>query len=225
MKDEGRLPTGSFKARGIGMAVSMAKELGLTRLAMPTNGYTGINRLLLGSVAEHIIRHAHCPVVTTRKCDKGSDVVAKQFKRILLPLDGTEESMKVIPMVSQLAVLHDAEITLFYDEFGVSEDQFVDDQAEQAQARIEAVKDAFAEARIKVKLQMTRFKNPAEEIVRMVDELDIDLVAMATHGRTGLSRLVFGSVTEQFLHNSKCPLLTLSTAPTGNYNYQEKYLG
>jgi len=41
VKDEGRLPTGSFKARGLGMAVSMAKELGLTRLAMPTNGNAG----------------------------------------------------------------------------------------------------------------------------------------------------------------------------------------
>jgi threonine synthase len=41
MKDEGRLPTGSFKARGIAMAVSMAKELGLKRLAMPTNGNAG----------------------------------------------------------------------------------------------------------------------------------------------------------------------------------------
>jgi len=41
VKDEGRLPTGSFKARGLVMAVSMAKELGLTRLAMPTNGNAG----------------------------------------------------------------------------------------------------------------------------------------------------------------------------------------
>lgn len=41
VKDEGRLPTGSFKARGLGMAVSMAKELGLSRLAMPTNGNAG----------------------------------------------------------------------------------------------------------------------------------------------------------------------------------------
>jgi threonine synthase len=41
VKDEGRLPTGSFKARGLGMAVSMAKEFGLTRLAMPTNGNAG----------------------------------------------------------------------------------------------------------------------------------------------------------------------------------------
>ena len=41
IKDEGRLPTGSFKARGLGVAVSMAKELGLTHLAMPTNGNAG----------------------------------------------------------------------------------------------------------------------------------------------------------------------------------------
>ena len=41
VKDEGRLPTGSFKARGLALAVSMAKELGLTHLAMPTNGNAG----------------------------------------------------------------------------------------------------------------------------------------------------------------------------------------
>lgn len=51
VKDEGRLPTGSFKARGIGMAVSMAKELGLTRIAMPTNGNAGAALAAYGSRA------------------------------------------------------------------------------------------------------------------------------------------------------------------------------
>ena len=41
VKDEGRLPTGSFKARGLAMAVTMAKQLGITRIAMPTNGNAG----------------------------------------------------------------------------------------------------------------------------------------------------------------------------------------
>src|SRR5204863_14949 len=41
VKDEGRLPTGSFKARGLVMAVTMARELGVTRIAMPTNGNAG----------------------------------------------------------------------------------------------------------------------------------------------------------------------------------------
>ena len=41
MKDEGRLPTGSFKARGLAMAVTMAKQFGVERIAMPTNGNAG----------------------------------------------------------------------------------------------------------------------------------------------------------------------------------------
>ena len=51
VKDEGRLPTGSFKARGLCIAVSMAKELGLTRLAMPTNGNAGAAMAAYGSRA------------------------------------------------------------------------------------------------------------------------------------------------------------------------------
>ncbi|MGH6877307.1 MAG: threonine synthase, partial [Rhizomicrobium sp.] len=51
VKDEGRLPTGSFKARGIALAVSMAKEFGLTRLAMPTNGNAGAALAAYGSRA------------------------------------------------------------------------------------------------------------------------------------------------------------------------------
>jgi threonine synthase len=51
VKDEGRLPTGSFKARGLAMAVTMANELGLTRLAMPTNGNAGAALAAYGSRA------------------------------------------------------------------------------------------------------------------------------------------------------------------------------
>ena len=51
VKDEGRLPTGSFKARGLGMAVSMAKELGVRRIAMPTNGNAGAALAAYGSRA------------------------------------------------------------------------------------------------------------------------------------------------------------------------------
>jgi len=51
IKDEGRLPTGSFKARGVALAVSMAKELGVTHLAMPTNGNAGAALAAYGSRA------------------------------------------------------------------------------------------------------------------------------------------------------------------------------
>lgn len=60
VKDEGRLPTGSFKARGLALAVSMAKELGLTRLAMPTNGNAGAALAAYGSRAG-IETYVFCP--------------------------------------------------------------------------------------------------------------------------------------------------------------------
>lgn len=70
VKDEGRLPTGSFKARGLGMAVSMAKELGLTRLAMPTNGNAGAAMAAYASRAgmeTYIFCPADTPEVSVRE--------------------------------------------------------------------------------------------------------------------------------------------------------------
>ena len=63
VKDEGRLPTGSFKARGLGMAVSMGKELGVTRMAMPTNGNAGAALAAYGSKAG-IETFVFCPADT-----------------------------------------------------------------------------------------------------------------------------------------------------------------
>jgi threonine synthase len=60
IKDEGRLPTGSFKARGLAVAVTMARELGLTRLAMPTNGNAGA-ALAAYCAAAGIESYVFCP--------------------------------------------------------------------------------------------------------------------------------------------------------------------
>jgi len=60
VKDEGRLPTGSFKARGLALAVSMAKELGVSRMAMPTNGNAGAALAAYGRAAGMEI-YVFCP--------------------------------------------------------------------------------------------------------------------------------------------------------------------
>ena len=63
VKDEGRLPTGSFKARGIAVAVAMAKRFGVTRIAMPTNGNAGAALAAYGARAGHR-DHLFCPADT-----------------------------------------------------------------------------------------------------------------------------------------------------------------
>lgn len=65
IKDEGRLPTGSFKARGLALAVAMAKELGVTRMAMPTNGNAGAALAAYGSAAD-IETFVFCPEDTPK---------------------------------------------------------------------------------------------------------------------------------------------------------------
>lgn len=65
IKDEGRLPTGSFKARGIALAVAMAKELGITTMAMPTNGNAGAALAAYCSAAD-IETYVFCPEDTPR---------------------------------------------------------------------------------------------------------------------------------------------------------------
>jgi nucleotide-binding universal stress UspA family protein len=56
---------------------------------------------------------------------------------------------------------------------------------------------------------MIRFGDPAQEILELIDEENIDLVAMTTHGRTGLSKLVFGNVVDKVLHQASAPMLIL----------------
>jgi universal stress protein A len=53
---------------------------------------------------------------------------------------------------------------------------------------------------------------PSEEIVRMADDEDVDLIVMGTHGRTGLRRVLMGSVAELVMRHANCPVLTLKQA-------------
>ncbi|MEE8450068.1 MAG: universal stress protein [Thermodesulfobacteriota bacterium] len=66
------------------------------------------------------------------------------------------------------------------------------------------------EERERVKLQpRVRFGEPAKEIIKISEELEADLVVMATHGRTGLRHLLAGSVAEEVVRNAACPVLTI----------------
>ena len=135
------------------------------------------------------------------------------FKKILVPLDGSKLAEGIIPRVEWLAKIHDGEVTLlrvalahvFPGMDPVQHEVKVVREAEEYLAKVEA---GLKNVGVKVH-SVVRYGNDAQEIVDHARDRGFDLIAMSTHGRTGLSRLLLGSVAEQIVKLAKCPVLTV----------------
>jgi nucleotide-binding universal stress UspA family protein len=190
--------------------VKFAILMPATLLLMSTHGRSGLERIREGSVTEQVLKQSPCPVFilhSTRAepADRRSEDL---FRRILVPLDGTETSASILVCVERFARFHDSEVILFHDEM---------DHADYAPAVVkEALQDqsvALANKDLKVSLDMTTYKRPIREILSRIDDLKIDLVSMATHGLSGVRRALDESVTAEVIRHANCPLLVWSADP------------
>jgi nucleotide-binding universal stress UspA family protein len=112
---------------------------------------------------------------------------------------------------ARLIVLHVAAPTVFYGEgLVIPEAETLFQEAKEKLNRLE-VPDANIRAE-------RRFQegDPVTEILRVAQELHADLIVMGTHGRTGLRRLLMGSVAEQVVRKAACPVLTVTAPFTSN---------
>jgi nucleotide-binding universal stress UspA family protein len=196
------------------VAYAATQRIGL--IVMATTGRTGAAHLLLGSVAEQVVRHATCPVLTVRH-DRAAapppllSHALPRLRRILVPLDGSRLAEAVLPHIVQLSKRHGAELRLLR----VAHAHALRD-ADLATAQLRVVQEAEAYLagvahRLAVKgvsaSPAVRYGGTLEEIL---DDLWVnrpDLVAMSTHGRTWLTHLLLGSVAEQVLRASPVPVL------------------
>lgn len=136
------------------------------------------------------------------------------YEKILLPTDGSEESETAVKHAEELAEKFNAEIHILYV---VDITQGAGDPA--FQARLENLKDLGHETvqEMKEKIDAEEVKTsvptgiPHKEINEYVEEKDIDLITMGSHGRSGLDRFLLGSVTEKVLRTCSIPVLTAKT--------------
>jgi nucleotide-binding universal stress UspA family protein len=138
------------------------------------------------------------------------------YKRILVPLDGSMLAEGVLSHVTELAKSLGAEVVLLRVAFA-----HIFPGIDPVEAQVTVVQEAEDYvARLATKLQgqgvrvegKVRYGDPVEEILDHVTWDHIDLIAMATHGRTGLARVVMGSVAEQVLRRTPVPMLLLRAA-------------
>jgi nucleotide-binding universal stress UspA family protein len=189
-------------------------EQGADLVVMSTHGHGGLGRWLFGSVADQVIRQSPVPIVLVPvTCDH--DWPAGARLRILIPLDGSRFAEEVLQPAGKLAAASKAELLLVGAagpmEYGYADGVPFTRSGFDAVLREtgEYLEGVAAQLRaeghtVTVDAETGRAGTVIENIAR---RRHVDLIAMATHGRSGMARLALGSVATEMLHRSTVPLL------------------
>ena len=178
--------------------VKLAERESADLIAMTTHGRTCLARAVLGSVTERVLRKTRVPVFAVRTFAAAPPQERPGSRTLLLPLDGSDASLRAFPAAADLARLLSARLLLL----AVLES--APDRA-RAEKHLEEVEKMSRNQGV-VTAVLLEEGDPVDEILDVARFHEVDLIAMATHGRTGVSRLVTGSVTEGVLRKSPVPL-------------------
>lgn len=208
--------------RGVAAApviLEYAREAEMDLIVLATHGRRGVRRMLLGSVAEEVVRLAARPVLTVRP--NGAEEHGEPPRRILVPVDFSEHARQALLYGDALAdrtgaelhVLHVVPEMTFPDPYFAEAAQ-IRAMARAAQERVpealdRAVREVLGDdAEVRTHLEPG---SPAKTIVDVAEEKSVDLVVMSSHGRTGLERMLIGSVAEGVVRRAPCPVLTVKS--------------
>lgn len=199
---------------------SHARSAGADLLVMTTHGRGPVKRAWLGSVADGLLRRTPCPILALRPRE-GEELELKEmeFRHILVTLDGSPESKEILPFAAGLARTSQARITLLrvipshfpvmapftshtsHGFQGLGEEEVACREALESEAM------TLRASGLMVGTDVITGARPAEGILGYVEEAEVDVVAMATHGRGGVSRLVLGSVADKVIRGGTVPVL------------------
>ena len=192
--------------------VKFALLMPATLMVMSTHGRSGLERVREGSVTEQVLKQSPCPIfiLHSTRAEPADHREIELFRRILVPLDGTDTSASILNCVERFAKNHDSEVILFHDEV---EDGGGDYNRAAVKEAVQDQSVKLANSGLKVTLDMSTYRRPIREILSKIDDMDIDLVSMATHGESGVKRALDESVTAEVIRHANCPLLVWSSDP------------
>jgi len=186
---------------------------------MGTHGRTGIRRLIMGSVAEKIIRLSECPIMTVRCGSDGKESPYPNYRSILLPIDFGDTSVSALSKATEIARSYGAILTLLHvaepvDLSGYAKDgdasveDFLDDQLDSAEKALHEFTSNAPLEGIEVYTRVVQGR-PGRKIIEYADEEGIDLIIIPSLGKSGLERLLMGSTVNKVVHRANCPVMVL----------------
>ncbi len=194
-----------------------AEEINADLIVMGTHGRRGLSHLLLGSVANEVVRRAPCPVMTVRPRPEGAHLRA--IERILVPVDFSGAANVALAAARDLAVawtatldvLHVIEETVmpaFYAAGVTSLLQLDPEIRTRCQAELRRRVERLGGPPVVARTHVREGK-AAQHIVAFAEEQGSDLIVLATAGRSGVERLLLGSVAEKVVRLAPCPVLVV----------------
>lgn len=190
-----------------------ASEQGVDLVVMGTHGRTGVERYLLGSVTEKVIRLSDTPVLTVNAAT--DETATYPYTDVLVPTDGSEGAEAAAAPAIDIAGSYDARLHTLsvIDTMALGVDVpssgLLDALEESAESAVERMREQATGDSVSAVETTTEHGNPYRRITDYIDEHDISLVVMGTHGHTGIARYLLGSVTEKVVRTSPAPVMTV----------------
>jgi nucleotide-binding universal stress UspA family protein len=203
--------------------IELAERIGAGLIAIGTRGLTGLKHVVLGSVAERVVRLAPCPVLTVTGRDgaPAAGGAPRVIARILVPVDFSEHAQRALDEAIELAQKFGAELHLLHcyqihpalvSPYGIAVPETFENEIRTAAVQRLSEWRAKAAARgISVREHLSAH-SPSEENAAMAEQLGIDLIVMGTRGLTGFQQVLLGSVAERTIRYAPCPVLTVKSS-------------
>lgn len=190
-------------------------------VVMTTHGRGGLERAWLGSVADALVRCSPVPLLLVRPGAHAPDIVQPaRFKRILIPLDGSALSEQILSPALEIGKLMGAEYTLLravepfvmvgyapLAQVSRLDLKMSQEALDGAQRYLTRVAERLQAEGFTIRTRALQATHPAAAILDEAHRQDTDLIAMTTHGRSGIARLLLGSVADKVLRGAALPML------------------
>jgi nucleotide-binding universal stress UspA family protein len=214
------VPVECLVAEGDVATEVLAEAEAADMLVLGTHGRSGFEHLILGSVAEKVVRKAHCPVMTIPPAaSDATKAVPSLFHRIVAGVDFSDASLHALKYALSLAEEADAHLTVLrvvevpreLAEWAAESDEgkgYVKRWKELALTRLHDVvpNDARVYCHVEERVETGQ---PYRELLRVAAEQSAGLIVIGAHGHNVLDRMFFGSTAQHLVRQAVCPVLTL----------------